>query len=222
MLLNQRGIDYLGVIEGMGDAKGTSFIGNLFWAGINWDPGLVSANELYDQFAAAMLQKDYPAWQKSYGPLSNALLKISVNAIDKDTVLDTFAKAGDSAKAKGTAMGNILISLFTPAIGKVQIAYFRASQVHDNIKLAFALARYERDNGKHLEKLDALAPKYLPRIPKDIFTAKDLTYRTTEKGNLLYSFGVNQKDDDGKTYNEDPPGDDIVVRMPLAPPKAKR
>jgi hypothetical protein len=31
----------------------------------------------------------------------------------------------------------------------------------------------------------------------------------------LYSVGLNGKDDGGRSYGHDPPGDDLAVRMPL-------
>jgi hypothetical protein len=40
------------------------------------------------------------------------------------------------------------------------------------------------------------------------------------KGYLLYSVGVNRKDEGGRGYEDDPPGDDLTVRMPL--PKLRR
>ena len=63
--------------------------------------------------------------------------------------------------------------------------------------------------------LDELAPKYLAKIPNDLFTEKPLTYQPNESGYLLYSFGQNEKDDKGKTYGELIDCDDIRVRVPL-------
>ena len=44
--------------------------------------------------------------------------------------------------------------------------------------------------------------------------AQAMIYRPAEKGYLLYSVGVNGLDDGGRSYGDDPPGDDLVVRMP--------
>ena len=72
------------------------------------------------------------------------------------------------------------------------------------------------------EELDALAPDYLKRVPGDLFSGKALIYRPAfpktvgfANGYLLYSVGVNGKDEGGRTYGENPPGDDLPVRMPL-------
>ena len=42
-----------------------------------------------------------------------------------------------------------------------------------------------------------------------------MIYRPTDTGYLLYSVGINGKDDDGRGHLDDPVGDDLVVRMPL-------
>jgi len=48
-------------------------------------------------------------------------------------------------------------------------------------------------------------PKYLAKIPIDLFSARRFIYRATEMGYLLYSVGVNGKDESG-VYDDDPPG----------------
>ena len=49
----------------------------------------------------------------------------------------------------------------------------------------------------------------------DFHSGKELIYKPTEKGYLFYSVGPNGKDDGGRWYDDDPPGDDIRVKMPL-------
>jgi hypothetical protein len=60
-----------------------------------------------------------------------------------------------------------------------------------------------------------LAPKYLKEIPIDLFSGKPLIFHSFPSGYTLYSVGVNGKDDGGQGYNDNPRGDDIVIRMPL-------
>jgi hypothetical protein len=60
-----------------------------------------------------------------------------------------------------------------------------------------------------------LAPKYLKRIPSDLFSGQALIYRPNEDGYLLYSVGVNGKDEDGRGHDDEPAGDDLSVRIPL-------
>jgi len=64
--------------------------------------------------------------------------------------------------------------------------------------IALALAAHHRDRGRYPAKLNDLAPKYLPAIPDDLFSGKPLIYRLTDNGYLLYSVGVNGRDDNGR------------------------
>jgi len=81
-------------------------------------------------------------------------------------------------------------------------------------KLAFALAGYRAEQGSYPEKLALLVPKYVTELPKDIFNNDaDLQYRREDDGYVLYSVGKNERDDGGKTREENAESDDIVVRM---------
>jgi hypothetical protein len=61
-----------------------------------------------------------------------------------------------------------------------------------------------------------LRPKSLPQVPEDRFSGKALVYRPGAKGYLLSSVGYGE-DNGGTTYGDDPPADDLPVRMPLPP-----
>ena len=82
--------------------------------------------------------------------------------------------------------------------------------------IAFALTAYRADNKQYPKNLDALAPKYLPSVPVDLFSGRALIYRPAESGYLLYSVGPNGKDDGGASRDDEPSGDDLTVRMPRA------
>jgi hypothetical protein len=123
---------------------------------------------------------------------------------------------------RGKWIGNIVIGLMLPAIGRVQTAVDKNQQVRSNLHLAFALATYHADQGKYPSKLDELAPKYLPSVPSDMSSEKPLIYRLEGPGYLLYSVGPNGKDDDGRGPDDTPTGDDLVIRMPPREPNAKK
>ena len=120
-----------------------------------------------------------------------------------------------NAEDRDEAIGNLLCTMLFPAAHKVQEAVDRARQTKANLHLAFALACYQHEHGDYPRKLETLAPKYLAKIPGDLFSGKVLIYCPAAGGYLLYSIGVNGKDEQGRTSEDDPPGDDLVVRMPL-------
>jgi hypothetical protein len=61
---------------------------------------------------------------------------------------------------------------------------------------AVAAAQFKADTKKLPEKLDDLAPKYLPAVPLDEFSGKPLLYKAAD-GGRVYSVGSDTKDDGG-------------------------
>ena len=79
---------------------------------------------------------------------------------------------------------------------------------------AFALAAWKADHGNYPDQLNQLTPDYLKIIPIDNHTGQSLIYRRSDTGYLLYSLGVNLKDDDGLTKLDTYKTDDIAIRTP--------
>lgn len=130
------------------------------------------------------------------------------------TVPELFGRK-TNAESRATRLANIFLSPFPTVLRSLQDKADYSKQAFYNLQIAFALAAYQRDHGRYPAKLEMLAPAYLPRVPGDIFSGKALIYRPTEKGYTLYSVGINERDDGGRSYQDDPRGDDLVVRMPL-------
>ena len=69
----------------------------------------------------------------------------------------------------------------------------------DLARVACALERYRLANGQFPETLEALAPKFIEKLPHDIINGQPLKYRRTDDGQfVLYSVGWNETDDGGK------------------------
>jgi hypothetical protein len=212
MLVDRDGIKYLEALSGGNATGGQEILGNAVLQGIDWDPALKNANKWYDRLALAMRVKD------------RARRQVRLNDLEKE-LKQTRAKLSDAnglaklvlggSEGKGTVVGDVLITLMIPAVQKVQQAYDRVQQTQDNTLLAFALEAYRRDNGSYPKELAALAPAYVDKVPADLFSGNPLLYKPNDKGYLLYSVGVNGKDDGGRTYDDGEGADDLVVRMPL-------
>lgn len=68
----------------------------------------------------------------------------------------------------------------------------------DEARLACALERYRMVSGQFPETIDALVPKFVPKLPTDVITGGPLKYRREADGRfVLYSVGLNGKDDGG-------------------------
>jgi hypothetical protein len=68
----------------------------------------------------------------------------------------------------------------------------------DMATLACALERHRLANGQFPEKIEALTPRFMAKLPNDIITGEPLKYRRTDGGKFfLYSVGWNETDDGG-------------------------
>ena len=181
---------------------------------MDWVATMQTMNKWYDRMAAAMRLKDRAARLKAFEKIEEEFVKFKTALSDEEKV-KKLLKEKDAGKEIGKALGNVLMSLLSPAVHKVQIAHDRATQVQQNLHVAFAMAAYKKDAGRYPAKLADLAPKYLAAVPGDLFSGKALIYKPTEKGYLFYSVGPNGKDDGGRWYDDEPRGDDPRVKMPL-------
>src|SRR5262249_25376882 len=160
--------------------------------------------------------------QKALDKIEEDVKALKKESARRANLADLIMRKDPSDQTVGKAIGDVLIGLLLPAARKVQDGHDRVEQGRRNPPRAFALAAYHRTHGRYPARLDELAPRYLAAVPGDLFSGKALVYRPAEKGYLLYSVGVNGKDEGGRWYDDDPPGDDPAVRMPLPELKAKK
>ena len=94
----------------------------------------------------------------------------------------------------------------TPALTNVIKAFSRDKAHNEMLRIAIALEHYKKVNGEYPAKLDVLVPTYFPMVPLDPFTGrKTITYKITPDGKhpfVLYSYGPNTKDDNGRSEDE--------------------
>jgi hypothetical protein len=126
---------------------------------------------------------------------------------------------GAPRKAISEQLGiNLAVSL-APSWSACWDAADRGTMQHELTALAFAIAAYRADHNAYPAQLADLTPQYVAKAPKDLFNDSDLHYRREGNGYLLYSVGINGKDDGGKGYvdaKENERCDDVAIRMPAA------
>lgn len=188
-------------------------------AALDWAPVVKNITAFYDRMAAALRLKTRTERQAACARIQADLEALARAAGNSKNVLKDVLLGKDPGKDVAKGIGDVLLGLMAPAIGRVQDAYDRVEQFRLNQLVAFALAAYRADHNKYPDKLDDLAPAYLKAVPGDLFSGKPLVYRPDAKGYLLYSVGVNGQDDGGRWRDDDPPGDDLRIRMPLPPLK---
>jgi hypothetical protein len=212
MLIDRRGLGALGGGDG-------GPLADILIDGIDWDPALRAINRWHDRLTAALRVKDRAARVREYERFTTDIRALKRQTEDRDATSKAVREAKDPSAAWGGYVGDVLVALLTPAATLVQDAVDRLGQVQDNLAVAFALARYKADRGGYPKELAELAPKYLARVPGDVFSCKPLVYRSGGGGYVLYSVGVNGRDDGGRGSSDTPKGDDLVIRMPPAEPR---
>lgn len=208
MLAYDKNRDVLGVEDGLLQLNGLIKKSRL---DIDWNIILKNANQWYDQYVAAM-QIDSYARQKEEIAKINAELSQLAQKFQQQSLLKTFAFALLDRETRSEYVGEMLVALLLPATGQAANAERRIEQRYENLRVAIALARYHSRNSQYPEDLNQLIPEQLHSLPEDLFAEAPLKYLKTETGYILYSIGINQVDDGGKSYDERK--DDLVVKVP--------
>jgi hypothetical protein len=106
-----------------------------------------------------------------------------------------------TGKSKTPVPNDPLIQMLSPVMIRAQQSYVRNETLLVLIEAEVALRRYRADRGRYPGRLDELAPTYLKTVPIDPFgQGKPLRYKAVSGGKnfLLYSIGMNMKDDGGR------------------------
>jgi hypothetical protein len=174
-------------------------------ARLDWSIPLRRSNAWYDRAATAANHQTRAERQLAFDTFESNLKELRVQLVQLPSATD----APDVVAAR--RVGDTLVTTLFPAVQKCQHARDRADQLERNLHVAVALAAYRKANGRYPAKLADLAPKFLPEVPSDLFAERPLNYKPDANGYLLYSVGLNGKDDGGT-------GDDLAVRVPLPKP----
>jgi hypothetical protein len=185
---------------------------------VDWDPALRDGNLVFDRLSAALRDPDLTRRKAAFDKLEAQFKQLRADLADPDRPL---FEPDAAPQTKGKVFGELFLCTLLPAVTKVSVASDRAQQTWANLRVAFALAEYRAEHKAYPKALDELAPKYLAKVPGDLFTGKPLTYRPMGNGYLLYSFGQNGKDEEGRWFDDEPRGDDPRVLMPVIPPAKK-
>ena len=98
---------------------------------------------------------------------------------------------------------NIFLNLLAPSLRRVIEISNRLPADIDSTLTVIAILRYKQDKGNFPESLDELITAgYLKELPMDPWSDKPLIYKRTEDNFILYSVGLNFKDDGGQVYRD--------------------
>lgn len=110
-----------------------------------------------------------------------------------------------SQKVEGQLTGyhpyTIFAKMLIPAFSSAAKGVGAAQATIDQAVVACALERYRLGKGQYPKTLDALTPQFLDKVPPDIMDGKPMRYRReADSTYVLYSIGLNGKDDGGKIH----------------------
>ncbi len=91
--------------------------------------------------------------------------------------------------------------LMLPGLDKYALKVSQTQAALDQSAIVAALERYRLAKGSYPKKLAALRPKFIAKIPGDLFHEQGLVYRINEDNSFtLYSTGYNGTDDSGEFF----------------------
>ncbi len=194
---------------------------------IDWDIPLTDLNAWYDRLTKVSQIKDANERAKASDDFDTDVKRVA-EGIKR---VPSLAEVLIPRKAVSQRISNIMSALFLPALTAAIQADNRMRTEHAAIEISFALRADQLTNGKFPDKLDALVPKYLAKIPHDVFADRPFVYKPTADGRgfMLYSLGKNGKDDAGRGYADtietendvaNADADDIAVQIPPRAPAA--
>lgn len=104
-----------------------------------------------------------------------------------------------------------IVTVIFPHVTGVASTHSRCRAERDLANVGWALAAYHASHNSYPDKLEVLVPRFLPRVPLDRMCDQPLKYQSNGQRFKLYSVGVNQLDDEGRTEADEPAGDDMML-----------
>jgi len=106
-------------------------------------------------------------------------------------------------QVRSIAGNNYFLQFLTPAVTKVNEISYRCKMEYQATDAILALLIYKQQKGEYPHDLDELVKAgLLKSLPEDVFSTGPLIYKRTADSFILYSVGLNFKDDDGKTEKD--------------------
>jgi hypothetical protein len=94
-----------------------------------------------------------------------------------------------------TSCGGMLTRLLVPSINKCVERTWAGDARRALVQTAVALAAFKAKTGSYPDKLDALVPDFLPRVPLDPYSGRPLRMKRDGAGVVIYTTGREPKDD---------------------------
>jgi hypothetical protein len=185
---------------------------------IDWDVVMRLGNAWYDRLAAARRQPTWATRSAALGAIANQWGDLPHGS--GDFLLEMQWVLSGPADAASERMGEMLVAHLLPVLESFRHPDARAAANAELLKLAALLAAYRANHGSFPAQLSELIPDYVAQLPLDFFSGEPPVYKPQANGYILYSVGVNGRDDGGLGYEDRGPTirpdqdyDDVVIRV---------
>jgi len=189
---------------------------------IDWDVVFRRFNSGLDEVEKTWRESTAFGRRQSLKKLDEAACD-AANRVNDPATLTRFLSPQTPREDLSRQLAEILFdSVGSETYARMEASVSAKAQLTD---FAFALAEYHNDHAVYPHNLAELSPKYLSQVPKDPCSDREYRYQPRENGYLLYSIGLNGKDDGGASWADDPKKylgetdyskipDDIAIRLP--------
>jgi hypothetical protein len=198
----------------MSEKQNRSF---LFRRSFDWDVANRRINFWIDRTVEAIQMEPYSARKDMMKERVSEL-----KTIRQQYRTDSFLNEIGTTQTRSERLADLVIVLLLPSYSIIREAEDKLLQQRRNLEVGFALAIFKAETGSFPTVLGELTPKHLSAVPTDLFNEQPLHYEKTAEGYLLYSVGPNMVDDGGATKDDQPPGDDIRLRIPAVRPEVPK
>ena len=180
---------------------------------VDWDYVLRKGNYWYDEIYRVGTIENIPERAQEHAELVKRFEAIRKQSSDPISLAKEILLSGKSLpEITSEQVTNILISLMMPAFSRISDAENRYLMGNEISQLGIALELHYLRNNSYPSNLKALIGPNLKDVPTDRFNEGGLIYKSTGRGYLLYSFGLDGQDDQGQTREDDPAADDLALK----------
>ena len=180
---------------------------------VDWDHVLRRGNYWYDEMYRIGTIKNIHQRTKAHADFEKQLKAIAKQTSDPVSLAKEVLLSGKSLpELTSEQMSNVMVSLLMPSLVTVIDAENRGLMETEINQVGIALELHYLKNQSYPSKLSDLIGPSLRDLPEDRFNEKGLTYKKTTTGYLLYSFGINREDDQGRSRDENPSADDLALK----------
>lgn len=167
---------------------------------VDWNVILDMFNDYYDRLAALGKETDTEKRRQLFNALDQQFEELTKNS--RSPFKSGLTALFGGPEGRGKQLGAVLCALLLPAVQQAYNATWRIEATADVTRLGFAAEGYRMTHKEYPASLDLLADQFDGTLPLDPYTRSSYRYVKHADGFVVYSVGINQRDDGGLTYGE--------------------